>query len=456
MVIELKGSWWIPGKKRKKVEGSLIINPSKNIVLKTDKILVEDYTEIINGKDYFNHNITLYQCYEESTTVYPKGEEAKVRCDFAFIGEKFEESSSIKFKNIWVKFSNLNSWMEINKLNIEKNADSGFFIRGEIDYEYLVSLPEGNKISFYSNLTPPIIDSGKDIIFKRNTNVCFSFKETKELKTCIEFILDIRNFLSFGLLSPVYPINIFGGLKKNKKTTFIDIYCSMLGSSTNSNSYITRPEILFTLKDVQDKFSKILINWFEKKPILKFIADGYYGFISSNEIYFENNFLNLTRLIEGYHRAHPNYNDNEIDNNIYNEKKKNVLRKFKSKEDLGLGIWIDDIFGRYGNIKSFKSRLKELFDTASIILDFISDNDKEEFIKKTNKMRNYLTHPKDPKRTNTNEKTLGPMISKLEILLLICILLDVEFENSKLKYNLSNKTRLRHYYNDNNWSLTKN
>ena len=61
-------------------------------------------------------------------------------------------------------------------------------------------------------------------------------------------------------------------------------------------------DMLFTFKDISDRFEILLKNWFEKADTLGPVYDLYFGTLYNPRMYLQHQFLSLIQAIEVYHR----------------------------------------------------------------------------------------------------------------------------------------------------------
>ena len=96
---------------------------------------------------------------------------------------------------------------------------------------------------------------------------------------------------------------------------------------------------------------------------------------------------------------------------------------------------MENLFGRYGNIKSIKSRIIELInDIRGIFTGIATEDELNNFIQLVVKTIHVLTHPKDPKRKDFKYmKLIIPITRKLEIIVVSYILLETGFKIEQIK-----------------------
>ena len=189
-------------------------------------------------------------------------------------------------------------------------------------------------------------------------------------------------------------------------------------------------KMFFTLNDVQDNLEMYLEKWFEKKEILKPVYNLYFEGFYNNNLSVEQKFLNLIQALESYHRRieKGKYLSNEEYNNIYNVLVKAIPEEVDEELKERLKGYL-----KYGNEYSLRKRLKQIYKKYKKILDNIVDN-KKRFIDKVVKLRNYLTHYDDDSlKEDINIKEIYDLNQKLEEILRICLLLEIGFENERIK-----------------------
>jgi hypothetical protein len=185
--------------------------------------------------------------------------------------------------------------------------------------------------------------------------------------------------------------------------------------------------MLFGYGHIRDEFPVIIKNWFEKydllEPAFNLLFDQFYN----NERFSENTFLNLAQAAETFHaRTH---NHTRMPKDDFNKMKTDIYSLVPNQYH----DWLKDQFS-FGNNLNLHTRLTEIVSKYSNeILDKII-GDKELFVKQVKWSRNYYTH-----YSSSGEKQalkgvdLFYLTEKLKIVLVCTFLIEVGFDNEKLK-----------------------
>ncbi len=255
----------------------------------------------------------------------------------------------------------------------------------------------------------------------------------------------IQNFLSLAIGKAVFPIIIKGKSERcstksqNGKAIYPDIFIYYATNILFETSSKIHPfDMLFTFRDISDRFEDILKNWFEKSEILKPVYNLYFGTLYNPQMYLQHQFLSLIQAVEAYHRRKfgGKYLSDEDYETIYSKFKEiidelNIETSFKDALKSKL---------KYGNEFSLRKRLKDLFvKYQDITQNFIKDE--YNFINKVVDTRNYLTHYDKKLRNIADGKDLYRIIQKLKTVLQICLLYELGFDKEEIKSLLLRKIR---------------
>lgn len=126
--FECSGLWWLPEKPDSKICGILKFIPEKETRLdltgtfynfkdNLNKLVLID---IINGISSEGEEITLHRCFEvnrhfSSGFPFPI---SSYNCGVIFIGAHFTNYNDIKLKEIYINYSNLDQWVNIEGFDI--------------------------------------------------------------------------------------------------------------------------------------------------------------------------------------------------------------------------------------------------------------------------------------------------------------------------------------------------
>ncbi|HHY78842.1 MAG TPA: hypothetical protein GX516_00435 [Thermoanaerobacter sp.] len=452
--FEYKGKWWLPDKPQKQVSGVLKFNPNNGAILDLEGVF-EDITieeeisnaintgnpvikniptntllqpEIILGVSSNGENITLYKCSEiKRNYSFPSLQSScSFYVNFIFIGTHFLRREDIKLKNIFVRYSYLDEWVNISGFDIRNSDKEEVTIKYKEPAPIHVDINENLRISivFRTKSLPRVLNKvsiEQEALIQIETSEAMSFENYREV------IYYIRNFLSLATMEPVYILFI-EGMEENTYHRRTKIVYRELNIPKKHN-LLSPFEMLFTFQDISDKFSFFLKNWFEKADLLRIVYDLYFSTFYNPYLYLENKFLNLIQGIETFHRRiHGGEYLPEKEYEVIYEKlisaiPKEVNNDFRNrlKEHL-----------KYAYQFSLRKRLKEIFEEYYILNEFIKDRDV--FIDLAVSTRNYYVHYTGELRKHAAEGTeLLRLTEKLKLILEVCLLSSIGFSLDEIK-----------------------
>ena len=217
--------------------------------------------------------------------------------------------------------------------------------------------------------------------------------------------------LSFGVMEPIYPLIIKGEIQQNKSykndmnNIVVDIVDSDFFYNTNYKlHYISPAKMLFRFNNMRNNYQILFKNWFKKAEPLKLCLDLFFSIFYNQRIYIEQEFLNLYQSLEFYLGY----------KNCKNPKKPNMNR----------GI-------------------KQLIDQNYLILGNIIENN-DDLVNKIIRTRQYLVHPEN--KTDTKAIKGGdllPVIEKIRILFIACLLIELGFSQEDAKIIFSKSVKIK-------------
>lgn len=427
--FEYKGIWWLPNEPEKQISGILRFKPNEGATLD----LIEDFgneivePEVILGVSSDGKNITLYKCFKtKSSFSIPGFQTSLFYATFVFIGAHFRRPEDIKFKSISVHYSHLDEWVNISGFDIQRDSDKEeILIKYRRPKSIQTKIDDGLKILMVFKPTWSIIVQ-KEVTIKQKTEIRIETPEDKPFEYYCKVMYHIQNFLSLGIVKPVYPLDIVGTTEANNPP--VEIYYR---SPEIPKAPVHPHDMLFTFKDISGRFEVFLKNWFEKANILKPVFDLYFGTLYNPRMYLQHQFLSLIQAIEVYHRR--KFEGKYLSDEDY----KPIYKKF---EEVVNGLDVESSFKNslkrkleYGNEYSLRRRLKDLFREYQDILNNFIDDRRATFIDKIVHVRNYLTHYSKKEEKVVDRKELYHMIQQLKIIVQICLLSELGFNLEEIR-----------------------
>lgn len=455
--FEYKGIWWLPDKPKEQVSGTLRFTPDEGAILdligsfkdiKNMNKMLEP--EIILGVSSNGKNITLYKCFEtKSSFSLPGFQTSSFYANLVFIDAHFQKSEDIKFKSISVRYLHLDEWVNISGFDIKHLwEEKEVIIKYKLPEPFQADISDGLKILINIRATGPSLSFvQKEATIKQKTEIKIETSEDKSFEDYRKIIYHIQNFLSLGIMESAHPLAIAGLTEVNKKMMEDKAHYSpvevfyRLSDIPKRHKPLLPVDMLFTFKDIPDRFEFFLRNWFEKIDLLEPVYNLYFGTLYNPHMYLEHRFLSLIQAIESFHQRTygGKYLSDEDYKVVYDALVTAIPEGIKSDLKDRLKEYLN-----YGNEFSLRKRLKEIFDKHQEILDRFLEN-KNAFIEKVVNTRNYLIHhDKELKELAANGEELYRLTQKLKMCLEICLLTELGFSSEEIKTLFSRNRRYQH------------
>jgi len=442
--FEYKGIWWLPDKPEEQIPGTLRFTPDEGAVLDLigsfkdikdmNKILEP---EIILGVSSNGKNITLHKCFEtKSSFSFPGFQTSSFYANLVFIGAHFQKLENIKFKSLFVHYLHLDEWVNISGFDIKHLREKEVVIKYKLPEPFQIDISDGLKILINIRATGPSLSFvQKEATIKQKTEIKIETSEDKSFEYYRKIMYHIQNFLSLGIMEPVYPLTIEGITEVNKEMINdklynppVEIYYK-LPDIPKAPKTLHPFDMLFAFKDISDRFEVFLKNWFEKADLLEPVYNLYFGTLYNPRMYLEHRFLNLIQAIESFHqRIHRGeYLSVEEYKPVYKTLVNAIPDWVRSDLKNRLKEYL-----KYGREFSLRKRLKEIFDKYQQVIDRFIEN-KNTFIRKVVDTRNYqIHHDEDIKERAAGGEELYRLTQKLKMLLEVCLLTELGFSSEKI------------------------
>ena len=446
--LEYKGVWWLPNQPKKQISGNLRFSPNKGAIL--DLFGSFSFSKnpretqnfpIILGNTLDGRKFTLFNCLEtERITHIPGAQTSSFLVGTTFKDVHFQEQKDIKFKSISVHYSYLDNWLGISGFDMSPSAKDEIIIKYNPPKPIKFNIGD-YEISIDIHTTYPRYTTVQtEASIKQTSYITIKSPEEKSFYEYQNAMANIKNFLSLGVRGLLYPLDIKGITDINKKIIkdkelHLPIDISYKLPDIPEDREILPFQMLFTFKDVHDKFELLLKNWIEKTHLLKPTYDLYFGTLYNPHLYFESQFLSLTQALESYHQRTyvGKYLPEEDYKKIYNMLMNTIetaLEGIKGSLKDRLKAYL-----KYGNVFSLRTRLKEILNSNEELINlFIRDKDK--FINDVVETRNYLTHyDKDKEMPSPAEsyEELFRLIQNLRTIIETCLLRESGFSPAEIK-----------------------
>jgi hypothetical protein len=288
----------------------------------------------------------------------------------------------------------------------------------------------------------------KEASIKQRTYIRVEPSGEKSFDEYLDIMVHIQNFLSLGVMSPVYPLVVEGITEVNKEMRNNKAYNPPVKIYYRLSDIPKAPEtllpfnMLFIFKDFSNRFESFLRNWFEKIELLEPVYNLYFGTLYNPRMYLEHRFLSLIQAIESFHQrtyGGDYLSDEDYKKVVYDALVTAIPEEVRSDLKDRLKEYL-----KYGNEFSLRKRLKEIFDKYQEVLNKFIEN-RDAFIEKVVDTRNYQTHhDEDLRKCAASGEELYDLSQKLKTLLEICLLTELGFSSEEIKALFSRNERYQH------------
>jgi len=441
-VFEISGLWWLPDKPDSKIGGVLKFNPEKETRLEligTFNNLKEDLNklvliDIINGISSDGEEITLHRCFEVNLHFSSGFPISFYNCGTIFVGAHFKNISNIKFNTIYINYSNLDQWVNIDGFDISQQPSGESIIKYKRPETIRTIINDELDILISFSLKGPNLNCvQRETRIEQTTHIGIKFSEEKHINEFRKFIFIIQNFLSLAVGSSVNPLSISGYKSGNQQ---VKIFYRLI-NATDKISILNPHEMLFTFKDISTRFEYIIKNWIDKAELLKPVSNLYFGTKYNSRMYLEHQFLSIMQALESYHGRI--MNNNETPAPEFEEKKRKIIDSAPCEYKNWLSYKLE-----HSNQPHLRKRLEDIcIMFESTVNEFILD--RTNFINDAANTRNYLTHYDSRlKDKSARNEELYNIIKKLQLLAELCLLKEIGFSLKELneiysKYEIKRK-----------------
>lgn len=458
------GSWFLPENPEIQIPGVLtfdgksdgdleLFGSFRNLFLKEEDDTKYKTPLFIHGNTVDGKQITLYNSFEYSRSMFSGIPTSKYSTFYIIIGHHYPSLEDFKFYKIEGKFTNLNRW--VNKYGFK--IDSGLF-ESNVDLKYnppsRIQFKVNDTINggiVFSYNTPTFQETDK-ITIEQNTVIGFWSENPIPFSDIMDYLMLFQNFITLGTLQPCHPTFIsLHSRKTEKDSEDIDdeIYTTLIYKpGFNFVEENKRRMFLFQYTDIETNFETIIQKWYSLKetisPITNLLLDSFY-FKERNR---ENGFLNIVQSLETYHRRFKT--NSVLSKTEHDVKIKSILDSVQNDYK----DWLKEKL-LFSNEPSLKERLTELINNLPI--DTLNEliPDKEKFITDTKNSRNYYTHYNHKlEKKSLKGKHLFVLTEKLKIVLIGTVLIETGFtleEVNKL-FKGKDKYLYQHLYRKENYT----
>lgn len=293
--FELKGVWFLPDNKEKKIYGTLLFDQSKST--KLDLIGVFDEFSLLNKKIEYRiilgitsegELITLYDCFVSNLKAISREDFSstisEITTNYIFKGIHIDCVENMLFSKISCEIFNLDEWIGVSGF-CQESTNQVQIGNGERKIQY--KLPELPKFKIDKTCNGQFKFSVNNIGWTRfqknvalNQNVEFQldFDDKKDFKRLFNYIVRFQNFLILALNQATSIVSVKLAQDVNNSASIKVFFTNT--SIQNSRKVKFDLQMLFDYQRINEDFSSIIQNWFSKydllEPSLNLLFDQFY------------------------------------------------------------------------------------------------------------------------------------------------------------------------------------
>lgn len=455
---QYSGIWWLPTAPddAPRLHGILIYKPNEGFELEvigsffdiSEILLNAKNPAIIQGTSSDGKNITLYKCFRShvsigSHSIGNQGTQiSRYKPSIVFMGAHFDKEPM--FNKLIINYSYLDEWVNISGFDIPAPKTKGeYLIKYKLPEDINITLDENYDLTITHSVRGPNLNMvQKESQITQTTHIMIGSKIEIPISVYHDIINMIRNFLSFGVDRPVYPLSIYG--KSEEHISFyknikiyndIEIYYNKKEIPDDFEPIIP-PNMFFVFKDIAESFELFIRNWFNKSIALSPVFDLYFSNVYTPKMYSETRFLNAVQAIESYHRRKDTTNKLDIPLEEHNERMIKII-SFAPLEHMD---WLLAKL-KHSNEVYLRQRLMEILTLHKDIAEIYIGNKRQQkdFVYRVVATRNYLTHfDKDNATECAKGRDLSILIEKLKLIIRSCLLEEIGMDQSRIKTILEN------------------
>ena len=454
---EFEGYWWRPSDPENKVPGTLKFSQSDVRLdllgsfegIKPGPIGHVDDEPRILGLSKDRKEITLERCLALGQSINIPGFSVTTYGPHTvLVGAWYEPNEEVRFDEVYVRFSDLDTWAVSSGFGYQMHFDAEGKSVTKLDVSYTppeaveVPLDENTSLSItwawtWSGLKQVTTETrlGQAASFK------VSFAEGATLERCLEYVGQLRNFLSLSVGRPIQVLSVSGVhnppedaepdpfAKLPSQRRSVEVLYRLVSPQEEAGRELYVHEMLFSLGDAYPRLQEIFQAWFERQEIFGPVFNRYFYIVHNQHMTGEIQFESYVRALETYHRRSTDATD--IPPEEHEARLSAILSSVPAEHD----DWLEKKL-KYSNELSLARRLKKTLARCPSVTDRLiggSRDEKRAFVRKVVTTRNYEIHL-DP--DNEEEAAIGVelavLVYQLRTLVEMTLLLDLGFSGEDM------------------------
>ena len=197
--------------------------------------------------------------------------------------------------------------------------------------------------------------------------------------------------------------------------------------------------MLFGFREVRDRFSDVLKNWFSAYDDIGPALNLYFSVTNGGQKFLESQFLALAQCLETYHRR--TSPEKLMDDEVFSSLLETIMNGCPEEHK----EWLTGRL-QFGNELSLSKRIKKIIDPFKQLLG--SKNDRSSLIRSIVNTRNYLTHYNhNLEGIATTGKDLFRLCKKMEAIFQLHLLNVIGFTQEEIVSIHKNSNGLKSKFN---------
>lgn len=448
---KIDGKWWVSGKPKPKVTGTLSIDDDERISLSLVDCLEKrplfsnrlPERQVILGLTTDGERITLVDCFEVSYRTTSSGiPTSKYIADFVLKGQHFRTLDDVKTKKVLARFSYLDTWLSLDGFRIDhtKSDERDLEIRYKRPSNQTIKVNDKTSLITGTGVSGPNLRSFvTEVHVKQEAYLGIEKSSPVSLKSILKELGRAKDLISLATQNPaaysrvlIWPERTGYRTYLGRSSDEVEIFFRQVHPRVSEED-IGRRSMLFTFKDVQEdgQDARLVRRWFDLASTIGPALDLYFAAIADPGMYLQQKFLILSQALESYSRL---MGDNTV---LTKKEHKERLAKIIGRVLPEHEPWLKKRLEN-SNEPSFLMRIKNISASVKEPAEIVVKNIPA-FAKRIRDVRNILTHPGSKRREPKPDEILK-LSNQMQHLLTLLILKGL----GKDSKSMANLVRTKH------------
>lgn len=460
---EYEGYWWLPDDPDKRIAGTLSFSQDDVRLrllgsfqeMRPGPISLDDVPRIL-GSARERTNATARAITLESNRGLGQNFGSQFQTSAygphtVLVGAWYEGDEEVLFDELSIRYSDLDTWAAASGFQHEMHFDETKTSLTRLEVTYTppprieVELDADTTLSIawrwtWGGLRPVTTESrlGQEAVLG------LAFARGATLARCLEYVFQLRNFLSLGVGRPIRVLSVGGWHhlppeQHPPESLAVEVLYQLIGTPPEPRRELLPEEMLFNLADAQARLEGIFRAWFSGQEALGPVFNRYFYIVHGDHIAREIQFESFVRALETHHRR--TTHGTELPESAHQVRLRQVLESAPTSDR----EWLERNL-RYSNELDLPTRLRQTLDRCPLVASRLIGNSKrrESFVRKVAATRNYEIHL-DPRneRSAITDARIMPLIFQLRALVEMTLLLDLGFRCEEVD-SIFERTRRYH------------